>query len=359
MKILVFPRDASPYLKLLHSELERLDVRIAYVGALTGSHSANLLLLPFELVVRRALGWRVLHIHWVFGFSMIGAGRVPWMRAVSQLLFNVCLTLARWLGLCIAWTAHNVIPHEPVFWNDVVARRRLVAAADVVFVHSEATVDALRRIRAVPRRRVVIQHGPFESDVHTAGARPAGVGDGRLHLAFVGRVAEYKGIEDLLAAAARLPAAASVRLTVAGACEDEQLERRIRDAARDVRVPTTLRLEYVRDEELTALLNDADAIVLPFRRITTSGSVQLAMGYGRPVLIPDLPTLRDLPGDAVVRYDGGIDELAAAMQGLTRMSRTALAEIGLRARTHVEGLSWRVTAERTVEAFRTCSPGVR
>ena len=34
------------------------------------------------------------------------------------------------------------------------------------------------------------------------------------------------------------------------------------------------RLERIPDEELSQLLGDADAVVLPFRQITTSGSAQ-------------------------------------------------------------------------------------
>ena len=61
------------------------------------------------------------------------------------------------------------------------------------------------------------------------------------------------------------------------------------------------------------MLAAADVVVLPFRRVTTSGSAMLALSHGRPLIVPDLPGLADLPDEAVLRYDGGVPELIAAI----------------------------------------------
>jgi hypothetical protein len=161
MKVLVFPRDANPYQSLLYGEMRRLGVQVSYLGELTPIQTLNRLLLPLEIVARRLAGARVLHLHWVFTFAFPGARGFPPMRGVAQAWFLVVLRVSRMVGMHLVWTAHNVLPHEPVFADDVAARRALVEASDLVLVHSRSTLDELAALGAVPRRYAVIPHGPI------------------------------------------------------------------------------------------------------------------------------------------------------------------------------------------------------
>ena len=47
---------------------------------------------------------------------------------------------------------------------------------------------------------------------------------------------------------------------------------------------------------MAPLLDRADVVVLPFRQVTTSGSAILALYHGKPLIVPDLAALADLPG---------------------------------------------------------------
>ena len=80
------------------------------------------------------------------------------------------------------------------------------------------------------------------------------------------------------------------------------LRRSLVERSADLGETVSLRLEYLDDAELLRLLADADVLVYPFRRITTSGSVMLGLAAGRPVVVPDLPAFRDLPAEATYRY---------------------------------------------------------
>ena len=90
MRILVLPRDTNPYQELLYGEMQRLGVRVTYIGELTPSRTLNLLLLPLEVAVRRIAGARLIHLHWVFAFSLPGARRFPVMRRAAYVWF-ACL----------------------------------------------------------------------------------------------------------------------------------------------------------------------------------------------------------------------------------------------------------------------------
>jgi glycosyltransferase involved in cell wall biosynthesis len=349
MRILAYPRDdQNPYQRLLYGEMRRLGVRISYLGQPTASHTLNLLLLPAELAGHRATGARVVHIHWLYRFGLPGTGRFPALRWLSQAWLTVWLWTARMLGLRLVWTVHNVLPHTQVFADDARARRTLVRACDLVLAHSPAALTELAALGAVPRRSAVIPHGPMPPARPAASLRTPGSGDGPRQFLFFGQVHEYKGVEDLLAAFTALPAGEAARLTVAGQCDDPELRSRLGTLARGCGERVELRLGHVPNDEVTPLLAAADVVVLPYRRITTSGSAMLALAHGRPLLVPDVAGLADLSRQAIVTYDRTREGLVAALTRLARAEGPALAEMSAAASACVAELSWPDIAARTM-----------
>lgn len=348
MKILVFPRDQNPYQELLYGEMERLGARISYLGRLTPSRSCNLLLLPLELAARRLTGARLIHLHWVYGFSIPASRRFPMLRQVAQAWFAVWLRIARLLGMRLVWTAHNTLPHVPVFADDVAARRMLATASDLVFAHSQSALAELAALGAVPRRSSIIQHGPFDPAKPAGSLRIPGSGGGPRQFLFFGIIRRYKGAEDLLAAFARLPSDVSARLTIAGECGDPGLRSRLVALAQQIGERVTLRLDHVPDDGVAALMAAADVVVLPFRQVTTSGSAVLALCHGRPLVVPDLAALAELPDDAVVRYDGTVAGLSAALGRMVDIDVAALATMSASARAYTDRTSWREIAVTTM-----------
>jgi glycosyltransferase involved in cell wall biosynthesis len=341
VRVLVFPRDdVNPYQRLLYGEMGRLGARVTYLGRLTPSYTLNLLLLPAELAARRAAGARLVHLHWVFDFSLPGSSRWAPLRRLAQLWFVLWLRTVRLLGMRLVWTAHNVLPHGRVFADDVSARRSLVRASDLVFAHSPAVLADLAALGATARRSVVIPHGPFGPAAPGMPLRVPGHGDQVRQLLFFGKVEEYKGVEDLLTALAAMPADLPARLTIAGQCDDPALRSRLCALARATGGRAVLRLEHVPEDEVTGLLAASDVVVLPFRTITTSGSAMLALAHGRPLIVPDLPALADLPSGAVLRYDGSVPSLAAALSQAIRVGQPVLAAMSAAATTYASAASW-------------------
>jgi glycosyltransferase involved in cell wall biosynthesis len=351
MKILAFPRDPNPYQRLLYTEMERLGAQVSYLGQLTPSRTLNLLLLPVEMAARRAAGARVVHLHWVFSFALPGAGRLPILRRLAQAWFGVWLRAARLLGLRMVWTAHNVLPHSQVFADDAAARRALTRRCDLVLAHSPAALAGLSKLGAAPRRSLVIRHGPM-GPAAPASLRVPGSGDRPREFLFFGKVAEYKGVEELLAAFNDLPPGTPGRLTVAGQCDDPDLRARMR-AAGNVR----LRLEHVPEREVAGLMASADVVVLPFRQVATSGSAELALSHARPLIVPDLPGLAGLPESAVLRYDGSVRGLTAALADLANADRSRLAAMSAAASAYSAQVSWHEIAATTLSAMESVLVG--
>ncbi len=348
MRVLVFPRDdPNPYQRLLYGEMERLGTRVSYLGRLTPSRTLNLLLLPLEVAVRRAGGARLVHLHWVFGFGLPGGDRSAGMRRLAQAWFTLWLRTTRLLGVHIVWTAHNVLPHSPVFADDIAARRALVAASDLVLAHSQPALAGLAAFGAVPRRSAIIPHGPLTPAVPAASLRVPGTGSEPRRILFFGKVLPYKGAEDLIAAFAAVPADLPAILTIAGQCDDPGMRSRLEALARAGGERVALRLERIPDRDVTALFASADVVALPYRSITTSGCAMLALAYGRPLLVPDLDGFAHLPREAIISYSGPGPALTAALIQVVTAEGPALAATAAAARAYAATLSWPEIALRT------------
>lgn len=364
MKVLAYPRDANPYQELLYGELRACGVEVSYVGTPTPSHTLNLLLLPGAVAAGRLGGARLLHLHWVYPFVLPGADRVPALRWAMQGWFTGLLRWCRLLGVRVVWTAHNVLPHDRVFGDDRAARRTLLRCAAAAVVHSRATQDALAELldpSELPPT-VVVPHGPYVGAypdvVDRAGARDAlGLPADAVVLTFFGRIQAYKGVEELVAAFGRLvdgcgPGSREAVLVVAGECGDAVLAERLRTAQRRIGGSMQLHLGAVADERVQHYLRAADAVVLPFRAVTTSGSAQLALGFERPVIVPDLPGLADLPDPACIRYPGGVDGLHEALRAVLRTPEQELTRRGASGRAWLLSRSWADAAAGTEALFR-------
>jgi glycosyltransferase involved in cell wall biosynthesis len=349
MKLLALPRDPNPYQRLLYGECERHGLRVRYVGKLATLHTPSMVALPFELVFWRLAGYRILHVHWVFGFRLPLADRLPAIGRIGRAWFGAMLALADRLGMTVVWTAHNTLPHERVFDDDEAARRTLVQASDLVIAHSKAALADLERVVGRPRRATVIPPGPFNLNPRAAEVRPPGTGrSGPLPLLFFGKVIRYKGVEELLEAVAEL-APGTVDLRVVGQCNDPGLRRSIeRLAGSGVEIRLDRR---VSDDEATDLMGWADAVALPFRRVTTSASALFAMEHGRPLVLPDLPAFAELPDEAVRRYDGTVSGLRNALEDVAGWTPERLAAAGAAARAYTQRFTWAGAADMTMTAL--------
>lgn len=355
MRILVLPReDTNPYQELLYGEMRRRGARITYLGELTTSHTLNLLLLPLETAVRRLGGARVVHLHWVYAFGLYGSDRSAAIRGTAEAWFTAWLWVLRLLRMRLVWTAHNVLPQSPVFADDIRGRRRLVAACDLVIAHSRATLEQFAGLGIMPRRSVVIPHGPFTETAGSGRLRTPGDGEQSRQFLFFGKIRPYKGVDTLLEALAALPPELDAHLTVAGECGDISAAAELAALASRSRGRVTLRLEWISEEEASRLLHLADAVVLPYRKITTSGSGMLALCHGCPLIVPDLPGLAEFPDDAVIRYDGTSQGLGSALASVITADASVLAKMSSAAYAYCATTGWSEIAERTLAEIARC-----
>jgi glycosyltransferase involved in cell wall biosynthesis len=311
------------------------------------------------------------------------------------------------------WTAHNLRSHRDVAPRTERLLKHIFvrAVCDAVIVHCGHARERLIEtfdLPATARDRIhIVPHGHFRSaynsPISAESARteldlPA---DGPVIL-FFGWIREYKQVPELLKAFARLDRA-DARLLVVGKPATDRLNAKIsRLAESDSRVQT--RLEFIPDEDVHRYFSAADVVTAPFdttdQSLLTSGSVVLAMGFGRPVVAPTLGCVSELlsaapasvwatgepvgdgPGEAappqhpsvnpMVNMDGdcepwtptGEQEVSAVPGGvlynqtsqlnlaLERVLAADLERMGERNRQYVAELSWDRIAARTLALYR-------
>ena len=137
--------------------------------------------------------------------------------------FNVYLRTAQLLGYRIVWTAHNLLPHEQVFADDVRARDLLLSRASAVIALSESTASEVRSLGG--RNVRVIPIGPYADPYPVTVTREEarasfGFLDDDVVVSLIGRIEEYKGAEELLLAIADLPRSSRIKFLLAGYCPD-------------------------------------------------------------------------------------------------------------------------------------------
>jgi beta-1,4-mannosyltransferase len=278
-----------------------------------------------------------------------------WQR-LSALLDG--LAAFRREGGRVAYTVHNLDPHEAGSWAECRALKEIIRAADALHVHDTSTADEIA-LRFGRRDRItVIPHGhyldAYPNAVSQAEARVRlGLPANGFVFACLGLMRPYKGLEELLPAFRAAFAgdgrpSGGVRLMVAGRPADAAYVSRLRDlAGGDPRI--ILDPHFIPEDEVQVYLNAASVAVLPYRQITTSGAALLAISFGLRVVAPAIGAFPHLvTPDRGVLYAPG--RLADALEQAREKDWSGAREQIL---DWVRQFDWGETGRRLLEAYRS------
>jgi beta-1,4-mannosyltransferase len=335
----------NPYQQNLAEALALHDVEV------TGCESRKFL--PVLSLLWRYGRPDVLHLHWISGFLV---SRFRWLSLVRSTLLLAELLVIRLLGVRIVWTIHNLVEHKKRDVRFELRVSRLVARyCDRFVVHCvqarRSVMDAFQISNA--DRITVIPHGnylgSYPDEVEESAARARlGVAPGSFVYLFFGMVQPYKGIEELIEAFSALDDPEATLLLV-GSCRNAKLEEHIGSAAKhDSRIMPVLR--YVESDEVQYYMRAANAVVLPFSDVFTSGSAVLAMSFGRALVVPRLgclPEYVDTRGG--ILYEPGAERLIEALQSIACADWQAMGSYN---RKIAEQLDWGAIARQTFSAYR-------
>jgi glycosyltransferase involved in cell wall biosynthesis len=187
---------------------------------------------------------------------------------------------------------HNVLPHELHWWDSLLTRAVLQWGDRFVVQSAE---EKRQLLSLVPGAKTAIIPLPVfdmfanQRISQKESRKRLGLPMDVPVLLFFGIVREYKGLKDLLASLPKVRMQlGKVILIVAGEFwEDkrpylEMIERmRIRDSV-------IVEDRYILNEELPLYFSAADVLVAPYRRVTGSAVLQMARGFGIPVVTTNI-----------------------------------------------------------------------
>jgi glycosyltransferase involved in cell wall biosynthesis len=167
-------------------------------------------------------------------------------------------------------------------------------------------------------------------------------------LLLLGVIRPYKNAEALIEAFRDRPDD-NLRLVVAGKPDTDDYANTLKILAHgDPRI--VFHFAFVADNDLQIFLNAADAVVIPFKKATNSGSVALALSFARPVAVSDLPVFRevqDIVGESWMRLmpDGLSPGELTNIVGWVGQERSKEPDLDL--------LDWPSIAAQTASFFRS------
>lgn len=283
---------------------------------------------PLNPVIYRILGFQIIHIHWTAGQFRPPRPKGALANKFFYLWFKFFLRMVKICRLKLIWTAHNFLPHEPVFNDDNAARRLLAKYCDAVIALNQENFDAIARAFS-PKKLVLIEAAEpalVPSDSRQEVRNSLKVGEDQLNFAALGHVRPYKGADIFLESLIQMQSKSF--FVVAGAPGSEEFAAKIQGLANRViesGKQLNLQLDFLSDAQLGNLMLATDFLVCPFRQISNSGFVNQAMEMGVPMLLPDLPSLNWVPRNAAIWFDAN-NPVPALAQAIERAEQLTTAE---------------------------------
>lgn len=336
----------NPYQELLADGLERLGASVEFVGR-------RLLFLHAVVAHGRP---DVVHLHAPDHFVVYR--RTFPAAVVALVLFVVQLVLLRGAGVKLVWTVHDLANHERCRPRiDRLCRWLTARLSAAVVVHCEAARVEVSRAYGINADQIdVVPHGhyqttypAFDGDAEAA-RRAIEIPGGPLVMLFFGHLRRHKGLEALIEAYRALDRDDTL-LVIAGEPFDAGMGSDVAALVAGVdRV--LLRASRVPDAQVAAWFRAADLVVCPFTSSLTSGSLALALSFGKAVIAS-----RQGCAAEMVTPAGGFLYDASQPQGLLWALRDAvdarhrLEAIGAANQVRMRRHDWDTVARQTLAIY--------
>lgn len=264
---------------------------------------------------------KIFHIHW---FERAFWAKTPFIVLKQAVFVSALTVLLSFRGTRLIWTAHDPEPHQSplnkwltdprtsIVWRFYKWLMTRLTSGVLLMSRSHEAAVAKRSDRLARLPSAVVPHphyrGQYVDDISRKEARRRlGINSDSIVLSFIGSLRLYKNPEGLIRAFSEVPG--DLVLLVAGEAETvERADFLKKLCNKDHRIK--LRIGFVPDDEISGWLRASDMSVLPYRKVTNSGSAHLALSFDVPVLVPNetiFVELQDMVGEAwLKRFEGDI-----------------------------------------------------
>lgn len=303
----------------------------------------------------------VLHFEFITPYLFPALSHLKYFRiCIKGPLFVFQILLLKLMKCRIVWTVHNLSNHDQKWsWVEWFFGMIFIRMADVVITHGYHARDAVSqwyalrqqnsKIRVVPHPNYIDAY-PINISREEAQLR-LHINSSRTQFLFFGLVRPYKGILELLEAVQSLPTL-DADVWIVGDVSDPDLEQKIKDFSQFT-ANVHCMLDFVADDDLAVYFQACDAVVLPYKKILTSGAAVLAMSFGKPCIVPRLGCLPEILDDEGAFFYDSLDS-NGLKNALTKTveSRSMLKSMGEHNFEKSGEWTWDMAAER-IQSFYT------
>ncbi len=241
-----------------------------------------------------------------------------WSPYLAPALGSVC-RMVKAAGIPVVALADNILPHERHFYDDVLTRY-FVGSADRFVCMSRQVESEIRMFDK--KTPVVFAPHPLYSNYgapvdRTEACRRIGLDPSKRYALFFGLIRDYKGLDLLLHAWARLkasPAGDDKMLVVAGEFYADKAPYMELMESLGIGDSVILHDRFIPDDTVAAYFSASDMVVQPYKTATQSGVTQIAYHFGLPMVVTPVGGLPEIVPDDVAGYVVTPDGLDDAMQ---------------------------------------------
>ncbi|WP_432697896.1 alginate lyase family protein [Marinobacterium sp. YM272] len=276
----------NPYQKLLYAAISK-----KYNSKVKGY--SEKLFCP-ELLSLNSKEFGVVHLHWLHVF-------MDFTKETGADEFIEKLKSAKAHGYTIVYTAHNIISHDSEYIERERKFRRLATRYfDHILVHGEYAKDRIvNEIGVDPDKVSVVPHGSYEGYYpnyvdKTISRNRFDIKEEDFVFLFFGNIKGYKGVDQLLESYRRVSQnIKNTRLIIAGRVFEKATGELIESYANHDK-SIIFHPGFIQESDAQYYFNAADIVVLPYKRILTSGAALLSFSFSKPIIAPNSGLLPEL-----------------------------------------------------------------
>jgi glycosyltransferase involved in cell wall biosynthesis len=331
--------ETNPYLKLLSMSLQKKGINIIYNPVFNA-----------KWLNQEKGRVDILHFHWIHD-QFDSENRI--LAFKRGLHFILLLLKARILGYKILFTAHNIAHHEcryPII--DFICRLSIIHLSSFVFVHCNFAKEKITKRFLVNSKKVqTIPHGNYigwylnNVDKKTSRAYLK-ISQEKFVYLFFGLIRKYKGIKNLIDVFKKMEKDENI-LVIAGMTFNEEIKNFLE---KSIQENIILDLRYIPSNEVQYYFNACDVVVLPYLNILTSGSLLLAMTFGKPIIIPKIGCIPEIMNEKMgIMYNPNEEE--SLLKALNRVKDMDLKVAGMEAHKRASDFDWDGIASKIIDIY--------
>jgi glycosyltransferase involved in cell wall biosynthesis len=216
------------------------------------------------------------------------------------------ILLLKFFGFKIVYTTHNTLPrHKNFGFINFRIFKYIYRLSDHLIIHTNRGKHELMQLfNITPQKISVIPHGnydfflPHDEHDHSKFNRLKYELSHFKTLLFFGAIRPNKGLDALIKIlpliVRQIP---ETKLIIAGELGENY--DKYRALIRDYKMQDNIIefLEYISNDDVAFFFNTADIVVLPYYEVTSSGVLQIAYSFGKPVVTSDLPGFNEFVDD--------------------------------------------------------------